>query len=108
VAGHIAQEILREFPLPALGRGGAPWEAEDSHKDCSKNRRKLWALLLYSRVLTWGREFRTVFAISCKIRWKRLTSSPVSQNRHRFLKPHIFAIKSSKIEMAGIAVAIAF
>ncbi len=23
VAGHIAQEILREFPLPALGRGGA-------------------------------------------------------------------------------------
>jgi len=60
VAGHIAQEILREFPLPALGRGGAPGRAEDSHKGCSKNRRKFWALLLYSRVLTWGREFRTV------------------------------------------------
>ncbi len=56
VAGHIAQEILRQFPLA----GGAPDERRKSPVGCKKNRRKFWALLLYSRVLTWGREFKTV------------------------------------------------
>jgi REP element-mobilizing transposase RayT len=52
VAGHIAQGILQEYPLPT--EGGAPKEA------CKKNQRRFWDLLIYSRVLTWGREFRIV------------------------------------------------
>jgi REP element-mobilizing transposase RayT len=88
VAGHIAQGILQEFPLlesehtcvvsavggahrdaPDTRRGGAP-HAREVHKDankktektkgCVKNQRKFWALLIYSRVVTWGREYKTV------------------------------------------------
>jgi hypothetical protein len=54
-AGHIAQGILKEFPLPS-GEGGAPKGA------CHKNQRKFWDLLIYSRVMTWGREFKVVSA----------------------------------------------
>ena len=56
LAGHIAQAILREFPLSPRERGGAP-EGKAGHP---KNQRHFWALLLYSRVLTWGREFISV------------------------------------------------
>jgi hypothetical protein len=94
VAGHIAQGILRDFPLLAserdcglsggggdsgggasgftvkgkpggaldLERGGAPKAAPESasEKGCAKNQRKFWALLIYSRVVTWGREYKIV------------------------------------------------
>lgn len=57
VAGHIAQGVLKLYPLTQSelrktqrgGRGGA-----------LKNQRKFWALLLYSRIITWGKEFQTV------------------------------------------------
>lgn len=52
-AGHTAQNILRECPRPAKPAGGAP-------QGCRKNQRKFWSYLLYSRVVSWGREFRTV------------------------------------------------
>jgi REP element-mobilizing transposase RayT len=55
VAGHSAQKILQIYPLK-LQAGGAP----DEKKGCSKNRRKFWSFLLYSRVVSWGREFKTV------------------------------------------------
>ena len=82
-AGHLAQEILREFPLsktekagtarargqgPAKERGGAPTEGCAYGKTTlkitkpphPKNQRKFWAVLIYSRVMTWGRDFANV------------------------------------------------
>jgi REP element-mobilizing transposase RayT len=53
VAGHIAQGILREYPLPG---GGAPHPKEA----CKKNQRKFWDLLIYSRIVGWGRELEIV------------------------------------------------
>jgi putative transposase len=47
-AGHIAQGILREFPL-----------AKDSSVQSA---RRFWNHLLYSRIVEWGREFRRVIA----------------------------------------------
>ena len=55
LAGHIAQEILRLYPLTAKERGGAP-----TQKGCLKNQRKFWALLLFSRIVGWGRDFANV------------------------------------------------
>jgi REP element-mobilizing transposase RayT len=82
-AGHLAQEILREFPLsneerrgtaPSRGqspvgkRGGAPTQGQAKPKTTVKNRRsphpknqrKFWAVLIYSRVMTWGKDFKNV------------------------------------------------
>lgn len=59
VAGQIAQEILREFPLQHDEEkafvslpGGTPY-----HK---KNQRTFWSLLAWTRIVGWGRDFRTV------------------------------------------------
>ena len=66
VAGHVAQRILKEHPLNAKdlalkqSAGGAPKEEERKAKTCKKNQRKFWSYLLYSRIVTWGREFKTV------------------------------------------------
>ena len=51
-AGHVAQQILNLFPL-------------SSHKIAetagfAKNKRKFWQLLIYSRVVSWGRDFKYV------------------------------------------------
>ena len=81
-AGHIAQRILIECPL-VLKPGGAPqicntdrlkccglnnhatsilkFSGGDKVKEgCKKNQRKFWKFLIYSRVVTWGREFKRV------------------------------------------------
>lgn len=52
-AGHLAQEILRLYPLT---------ECEDLYHGVKmkKNQRRFWDLLTYSRILSWGREFKTV------------------------------------------------
>ena len=55
LAGHIAQEILRLYPLTEKEQGGAP-----KQKGCLKNQRKFWSLLLFSRIVGWGREFANV------------------------------------------------
>ncbi len=55
VAGHSAQKILQLCPLK-LQAGGAPADK----KGCRKNLRKFWSFLLYSRVVSWGREFKIV------------------------------------------------
>ena len=76
-AGHTAQRILLECPLkpqpggaPASTRktqaGGAPQSpkahAAKERKGCQKNQRKFWKFLIYSRVVTWGQEFKRVLA----------------------------------------------
>jgi REP element-mobilizing transposase RayT len=53
-AGHTAQIILKRHPLPQA-RGGAP-----TKRGCKKNQRKFWSYLLYSRIVSWGRDFKTV------------------------------------------------
>lgn len=60
-AGQVAQEILLKFPLQKreekafVGlRGGTPMHL--------KNQRTFWSLLLYSRIVGWGRDLRGVIA----------------------------------------------
>lgn len=57
VAGHIAQKILKEFPKKPAQAGGA---SADRRKGCLKNQRKFWSYLVYSRIVSWGREFTWV------------------------------------------------
>ena len=57
LAGHIAQELLRLFPLSKNERGGAQGRKV---KGCKKNQRKFWSLLLYSRIVSWGGDFQNV------------------------------------------------
>ncbi len=64
-AGHTAQNILKIAPLKPTG-GGAPSSSQNERRNeegkeaCAKNQRKFWSFLVYSRVVTWGREFKTV------------------------------------------------
>ncbi len=59
VAGHIAQEILREFPILPIERakkGGAPAEELKTTKTREKEN-KFWQTRIYSRIVSWGREY---------------------------------------------------
>ena len=74
LAGHIAQSILKQFPITIsekkyrdfklkLKRGGASKNIRNTVKKsmgCRKNQRQFWALLVYTRIITWGSEFKTV------------------------------------------------
>lgn len=64
-AGHIAQQITRTAPITDRERrqirGGAPTNTKGKHQQgCVKNQRKFWALLAYTRIVSWGREFKVV------------------------------------------------
>lgn len=52
-AGHLAQQILASCPLSH----NEDQKQQATQKGCRKNRRRFWALLIYSRIVTWGREF---------------------------------------------------
>lgn len=65
VAGHIAQGVLKLYPLTHDELRKTQWGGVHAaqiipKKPCLKNQRKFWALLLYSRIITWGKEFQTV------------------------------------------------
>jgi hypothetical protein len=49
VAGHVAQEILREVPLN-----------ENEVKSIASTQRRFWEDLLFSRLVSWGREYKRV------------------------------------------------
>lgn len=53
-AGQVAQEILRKYPMQS-------WEKKafrgGTHK---KNQKTFWSFLIYSRVVSWGRDFGNV------------------------------------------------
>ncbi len=56
VAGHIAQEILRQFPILPRERaraGGAPDKTREKEN-------KFWQTRIYSRIVSWGREYLRV------------------------------------------------
>jgi len=66
VAGHIAQEILRKIPI-AFGEkpsaaGGASSSQTLPPKKLREKENKFWQTRIYSRILSWGREFKTVKA----------------------------------------------
>ncbi len=53
--------LLSNHTMPWAGgarslREGAP----EAITGCKKNQRKFWSYLLYSRIVSWGREFKTV------------------------------------------------
>ena len=58
-AGHTAQQILQMCPLPKSCGGGAS-TIDSGRQPCAKNRRKFWGYLIYSRIVSWGSEFKTV------------------------------------------------
>lgn len=89
VSGQIAQEILRHSPI-----------APDSHNQssnaqnltstraptCLKNRRTFWSFLIYSRLLTCWREFKTV---SKYIIQNKLEALNLVAYRPRKIRPRI-------------------
>lgn len=59
VAGHIAQEILREFPIQSWekrARDGAPRRGEGARERANK----FWQTRVFTRVMSWGRDFVNV------------------------------------------------
>jgi REP element-mobilizing transposase RayT len=85
LAGHIAQEILRNYPLlkhELRVAGGA--------LGCKKNQRKFWSLLLYSRLLTWGREYQAVKRYIVQNTLEALGLIPYQKRKSRF------AVKSGR------------
>ncbi len=62
VAGHIAQDILRQFPILPRERaraGGAPNKSVRTGKTREKEN-KFWQTRIYSRIVSWGREYLRV------------------------------------------------
>ncbi len=59
-AGHIAQQILGTAPITEQERRKVRGGARTQHQGCKKNQRKFWALLTYTRVISWGNEFNRV------------------------------------------------
>ncbi|MEQ1723967.1 MAG: hypothetical protein ABL930_12385 [Pseudobdellovibrio sp.] len=63
VAGHIAQEILREFPILPIERaksGGAQAAEESQASKTREKENKFWQTRVYSRIVSWGREYLNV------------------------------------------------
>jgi REP element-mobilizing transposase RayT len=53
VAGHIAQEILRQNPIKLVER--------KIHGECpAKTQNKFWQSRIFSRIVSWGKDFDTV------------------------------------------------
>jgi REP element-mobilizing transposase RayT len=55
-AGHLAQNILFRNPLSHQERR----RCEEAQTGCKKNKRTFWQLLIYTRIVSWGREFSRV------------------------------------------------
>lgn len=79
LAGHIAQEILRRFPLSMSERGGAQGAKV---KGCKKNQRKFWSLLLYSRIVCWGGDFQNVSNYIIQNTLEALSLIPYQPRKH--------------------------
>lgn len=78
VAGHIAQQILNQFPITQMER----FVVENRHNQIPENsyyndlksdfvplksshlkyQRKFWGALIYSRLVRWGKDFKNVLA----------------------------------------------
>jgi len=78
-AGQVAQEILRKYPLQKhekkAHRGG-------THP---KNQKTFWSLLLYSRVVSWGRDFGNVVRYIIQNTLESLGLIPYQERKSRFV-----------------------
>lgn len=62
-AGHTAQQILECFPIRPGEKpkpGGAPIQSGNRRGKTRESENKFWQTRVYSRVVTWGREYLTV------------------------------------------------
>lgn len=57
VAGHIAQKILQLYPLQQYEQKSNDFTHQ---QPTTKYKRKFWEALLYSRLVSWGRDFKNV------------------------------------------------
>jgi len=73
-AGHIAQEILRQFPVPKGAAEGKP----------VARTRRFWDHLIYSRIVEWGRDFRRVIAYICQNTLEAEGAIPYQPRRVRY------------------------
>lgn len=71
VAGHIAQRILEDFPLPNKPKGPS-WK-----------KRKFWEDLIYSKIVTWGREYNNVFAYVTQNALEAIGAIPYQERRRK-------------------------
>ncbi len=96
VAGHIAQQILLQFPIRQnerlatkllnrrKQRGGAPLVHENKCKH-PKNQYKFWQALVFSRLLSgWGREYQSVKKYIVQNTLEALKLIPYQQRKHRY------------------------
>jgi REP element-mobilizing transposase RayT len=67
IAGHSGQKILKDYPIlrapggaPILAGANATGSTMSVVKGCRKNQRQFWSYLLYSRIVSCGRDFRAV------------------------------------------------
>lgn len=83
LAGQIAQEILNLYPLQKnekkAFRGG-------THR---KNQKTFWSLLLYSRIVSWGRDFGNVGRYLVRNTLEALGLIPYQERKSRFLQERI-------------------
>ena len=62
-AGQIAQEILKSFPiLPSEKPVGGGTPAKAGRTPTRESENTFWQTRIYSRILSWGREFKVVTA----------------------------------------------
>jgi REP element-mobilizing transposase RayT len=93
-AGQVAQQILNEFPLTAKEKRGGTPSAEQKASSHPKNRRTFWQLLLYSRVVSWGREFKKIKAYIIKNTMEAL-GLIAYQGRNQLITRRVVLIRSS-------------
>jgi len=68
VAGHIAQQILEQYPILADERATVQMAQKEKRGNAPETRkelqyqRKFWCALLYSRLVAWGRDFKNVMS----------------------------------------------
>jgi hypothetical protein len=60
VAGQIAQEILRLYPLQK--NEARAFTGSSKGTAHPKNQRSFWSVTIYSRIVSWGQEFKIVMA----------------------------------------------
>ena len=92
VAGHIAQEILRQCPIKPGDRpqsgGGAPKALFKTVSNARERENKFWQTRIYSRVVSWGREFTTVKKYVIQNVLEALGLIPYQARRSRRVKPN--------------------
>lgn len=89
VAGHTAQNILKEFPIHSKEkpkRGGALVKVKKNTCTHPKNQRRFWAALIYTRMLSgWGKEFRIVKNYILQNTLEALGIIPYQERKSRYL-----------------------